>query len=211
MIKLVCFDLGGVMVRLCRGWRHACEKAGVDVPTKIDDADALLHMRDAVVQNEIGVMGQDVFLDEVGWLFDMSRHDLQAASDAYLDGMYDGICDLINAVKAAGVKTACLSNTNENHWRIMTGGNGVNALPLGELDYRFASQLIGDRKPNESIYRHVEEVTGLAGESIMFFDDSAVNIAAAAKCGWAARHVTDQTEPARMMRAYLEEAGVLGT
>src|SRR5688572_22674570 len=29
--RVICFDLGGVLVRICRSWAEACEKAGVPV------------------------------------------------------------------------------------------------------------------------------------------------------------------------------------
>src|SRR4051812_50021041 len=31
-VKLVCFDLGGVLVRIAKGWVDACQRAGVDLP-----------------------------------------------------------------------------------------------------------------------------------------------------------------------------------
>ena len=30
-VKLVCFDLGGVVIRICRSWREGCAAAGLDL------------------------------------------------------------------------------------------------------------------------------------------------------------------------------------
>ena len=40
-MKVICFDFGGVLVRISRSWEEACDKAGID-PTKIATASKAL-------------------------------------------------------------------------------------------------------------------------------------------------------------------------
>ena len=37
-ISLVCFDLGGVVVRICRSWAEGCAEAGLDVRGDVEEA-----------------------------------------------------------------------------------------------------------------------------------------------------------------------------
>ena len=208
-IAMVCFDLGGVMIRLCKSWAHACEKAGVRVPAALSDASCMQHFRDTCIPNEIGITSQEDVCDVAGWLFGLDAGVVHEITSAYLDGKYEGIEDLIGELKLAGIKTACLSNTNDNHWQIMNGGEGENALPLDALDHRFASHLVRDRKPNPSFFRNVERETGLEAGQILFFDDALINVRAARRCGWQSEQVTDQEDPGGMMRRMLCEKGIL--
>ncbi|MBU2992510.1 HAD family phosphatase [Octadecabacter sp. 1_MG-2023] len=55
---------------------------------------------------------------------------------------------------------------------------------LQEFDCRFISAELGISKPHAEIYERLEKETGLPADSLMFTDDIAENIAAAATRGW---------------------------
>ncbi len=55
---------------------------------------------------------------------------------------------------------------------------------LGEFDRRYVSGHMGVIKPDPEIFRRVEEDCGIAPERLIFADDRADNIAAAAARGW---------------------------
>jgi len=205
-IQLICFDLGGVLIRLCDGWEHACERAGI-TPTKAITDDDKKQLVQLVHREEVGELDEGEFFSLASPLLGMSPHDAKAMSDAWLCGPFKGIDALLDAIHAAGLITACLSNTNENHWRAMTDPAHANHLPLDKLDHRFASHLVRDRKPNPSIYQHVEQATGTPPEApgaILFFDDSAENIDAANAQGWQVFHVTDAQNPIAQMTSHLK-------
>ncbi len=202
-IQLICFDLGGVLIRLCDGWDHACQRAHVTPSKPITDKD-IQELIKLVHLEEVGALEDGQFFNQAAPHLGLSPEGTRAMSDAWLCGAFPGIAPLIDSVKAAGHVTACLSNTNDNHWRVMTDPAHDNGLPLHKLDYRFASQLVGERKPNAPIYTHVEQATGIPGESILFFDDSGENIEAANACGWQTCHVTEPDDPAAQMTAHLK-------
>jgi HAD superfamily hydrolase (TIGR01509 family) len=213
-IQLICFDLGGVLIRLCDSWEHACQRAGV-TPTKSLSDDDKKQLVKLVHLEEVGELGEGEFFTLASPLLGLSPADAKAMSDAWLCGAFYGVDALIDALNAAGHTTACLSNTNDNHWRAMTNPAHPNALPLEKLHHRFASHLVKDRKPNPSIYQHVEQATNTRPGTpedtgtILFFDDSAENIHAAQAQGWLTCHVTDADDPVAQMTSHLKRHNLL--
>ena len=59
-IRLICFDLGRVLIRLCDGWHHACEVAGVPAPPPFTD-EQRAKLQKLVHISEIGQMSQEEF------------------------------------------------------------------------------------------------------------------------------------------------------
>lgn len=202
-IRLVCFDLGDVLIRLCRGWGHACEAAGLSVrPRDLDDAGrgamhALIH------GSEIGDLDQAQFAAGAAELLGLDPDHVLAISDAYLLGPYPEAARMLEDLHDAGVATACLSNTNAAHWRLMTDPDHRCYLPLDRMTYRFASHLVGVRKPDEAIYRHVEREAGLPAQSILFFDNLEENVDAARRCGWHAELIDPTGDPVGQARSRL--------
>ncbi len=202
-IQLICFDLGGVLIRLCDGWEHACELAGV-APSKPITHDDIKQLIQLVHIEEVGGMDEGEFFTHAAPLLGLSPKDAKAMSDAWLCGPFDGIDTLIETLNANGLTTACLSNTNDNHWRAMSDPAHRNALPLKKLHHRFASHLVRDRKPNPSIYQHVQQAAATPPQAILFFDDSAENIQAANAQGWHTCHITDPNDPTAQMTSHLK-------
>jgi putative hydrolase of the HAD superfamily len=208
-IRLVIFDLGRVLIRICDDWLHAAEVAGFAGKLPTADAATKAVMNELVTLHEIGAIDDDLFCRRVGRLFDADPEHIRQMVGAYLLGPFEGITELIDAVHARGLKTACLSNTNSHHWGMMCADAGDNALPLHRLDYRFASHLARMRKPDVEIYDHVVSETGFAPAEILFFDDNADNVAAAKAHGWDAVLVTDRKDPVSQMRQALQERQLL--
>lgn len=210
-IDLVVFDLGRVLVRLCDGWGHACVVAHVPVPTAADDPAMTRRIVEASNQHEHGRIDTPGFCRRVAEFTGMTADHVLAVTDVWLRGPFPGVRELIDELADAHVPTACLSNTNEHHWRQMVAPGGPNNLPLHRLSYRFASHLLGMMKPDPRIYEHVERAVGLAPERILFFDDHAPNIAAALERGWRAVQVPRCHDTTPFLRHQLAAAGVLPT
>jgi putative hydrolase of the HAD superfamily len=70
------------------------------------------------------------------------------------------------------------------------------------FDRLFFSCEIGWKKSHPSFYRHIQVALGLAGEEILFWDDTPPNVEAARSCGWKAKLYTDFETFAEAMREY---------
>ena len=191
-------------MRICDGWQHACARVGITAPTGELDSTADEALLDVVKLSEVGAIDQAEFCRRVAPILRLSAEQVGQLSDAYLLGAYPGVDRLLGDVKAAGLKTACLSNTNANHWQMMTDPSGPNALPLDRLDYRFASQLMKLRKPDDAIYAAVEQAIDLPPSAILFFDDLPDNIGAAERRGWNAVQIAIDGDPITQVRRRLE-------
>jgi HAD superfamily hydrolase (TIGR01509 family) len=210
-IRLVCFDLGRVLMRICDDWRHACECAGIAPPAEALDGSKSAALDAAVCASEVGAIGLDEFAAAVGPVLGMPPASVVAASSAYTRGPYPGAAELLDDLSAAGLATACLSNTNANHWRILTDPADPHCRVTARLTHCFASHLVRVRKPADAIYAHVERVTGIPGDAIVFFDDLTENVAAAARRGWHAHRVDPAAdEPIGQIRRALRGHGILG-
>jgi putative hydrolase of the HAD superfamily len=183
--RLILFDLGNVLVRICRSWEHACQVAGVPVPARKPDGVEAHRLHELVLRADRGQVAIDDFCAEAAALFHLTPADVRRMSDAYVRGHLAGAVELLEDLRSRGLQTACLSNTNDNHWDIMSRP----PYRLDLLTYRFASHLIGQRKPDRAVYEALERMTGTRGDEILFFDDLHDNIQTAQQLGWKA-HLT---------------------
>ena len=95
----------------------------------------------------------------------------------------------------------CLSNTNAVQWLA-----NYEATPVIEVfAHRFLSFELGMVKPDREIFDAVAARLPVPRDRVLFLDDNAINVEAAAEAGFGARHVS-RVEGAR---AALVEAGVL--
>ena len=206
-IRLVCFDLGGILVRLRGSWLHCCKMAGV-ATSDIFAGYGELPLPDSALAFDTGKITELEFAQAVSVMFPQYTPDqVFAVLDVWLDGLYTGAGALIDMIHTAGLATACLSNTNERHWREMPGGGRYG--DLDRLRYRFASCHFGERKPDENAFRHVERSLKLLPHQIVYFDDRAENVEASKHRGWKSFLIDPVGETVPRMHARLREAGVL--
>lgn len=112
-----------------------------------------------------------------------------------------GSVALLRALRAKGVPVFALSNFGVGSFEIAR-----RAYPfLDEFDRRYVSGMMRMQKPDPQIYAAVEADCALAGPSLLFTDDRADNIAAAAARGWQT-HLFDGAE---RLAAALRGAGLL--
>jgi FMN phosphatase YigB (HAD superfamily) len=174
------------------------------------DAVALGRFHEIVADWDCGRMTAEQVAAAVAPVVGMTPADVTRVQEGYLLGKFAGVDALLDDLHAAGVRTACLSNTNSSHWQMMLDASGPNALPLDRLTYRFASHLLGCRKPHEQIYRAVERETGAPPQSILFFDDLQENVDAARALGWHAHRIDPEVgEPIAQVRRHLQVERVL--
>ncbi|PKP74596.1 MAG: haloacid dehalogenase [Alphaproteobacteria bacterium HGW-Alphaproteobacteria-6] len=104
---------------------------------------------------------------------------------------------LLRALRRAGVPVFALSNFGAETFAL-----AETLYPaLTEFDRRYISAHMGVIKPDPSIYAMVEADCGVAPAGLLFTDDRADNIAAAARRGWATHHFEGSAGLARRLVA----------
>jgi glucose-1-phosphatase len=207
--RLVVFDLGRVLIRICDGWQHAFELAGVPLSVEAMDAAVKAHLHAGVCRIEVGEDDVTEFCLEVAQRLGLPLESVIRMWQGYTLEAFPGVAELIDQIHAAGAATACLSNTNAEHWRILTDLNDPQGQALAGLQHRFASHLVRARKPDAPIYAHVERQTGFDPARIIFFDDVIENVEAARQRGWQAHLVERCENPIPRIRETLRQEGIL--
>jgi 2-haloacid dehalogenase len=87
---------------------------------------------------------------------------------------------LLRALRAKRIPVFALSNFGRESFAFASG----HYPELAEFDRRYISGHLGTIKPEARIYEIVEQDCGLPPEALLFTDDRAENIAAAAGRGW---------------------------
>jgi 2-haloacid dehalogenase len=177
-IKAVVFDIGNVLVewhpeaafdRAIGEDRRRALFANVDLDAMNNRVDMGEEIADVVRETAQKHPGyhDDILLWHRNWL-DMFRPPIP------------GTITLLRAVRAKGIPAFALSNFGTSTLALADKYYPV----LTEFDRRFVSGHLKMMKPDPAIYAHVEAETGLAPEALLFTDDKADNIDAAAARGW---------------------------
>lgn len=177
-VEAVIFDIGNVLV----GWqpeafydREIGEARRRALFAEVD----LHHMNDLV---DAGALFRETIYDwaarhpgwatEICWWYDRW---IELASPRI-----EGSIALLRALRKKGVPVFALTNFGRYSYE--------EALPkldfLCEFDREYVSGRMGVIKPDPRIYEMVEADCGLAPQALLFADDRADNIAAAAARGW---------------------------
>ena len=211
--RMIVFDWGGVILRICRGFEQGCAQAGLDVRPAAMTPDRVAARRAIAQSYQRGEIDCDTWAVRVseatGGVY--TPLEIQQIHDAWLIAEYPGVAQLIDDLHAAGTPTGLLSNTNARHWaRHLPGGTGEADFPtIGMLRHRHASHLLGHAKPDEAIYRAFERETDHKAGELLFFDDLLENIEQARGCGWLAHQIDHEGDTAEQMRTALKRFGVL--
>ena len=204
--RVICFDIGGVIVRICRSWEEGCRAAGVQLRSA-DLHEAIAPARHELVERyQTGRIDTPAYFRLLRDLHDRaySAREIEAVHHAWLIEQYAGVQSLVDAIHAAGLVTAALSNTNSAHWSRM------NEFPaVISIRHHFVSHRLGLHKPDAAIFQAARRQLGVEPSEIVFFDDLAENVAAARRCGWVAVLVDPAADPASQMTSELRERGVL--
>jgi len=185
-IRLVCLDLGGVIIRICRSWAEGCAAAGLDVRAADKRPKTEAARRQVVVDYQTGRIDCDTFARRLSDILEgvYTPEEIMAVHRAWCIEEYAGVGEAIDAIHAAGLDTACLSNTNHSHWA------QIGSYPaFRKIRTKLASHLMGLHKPDEAIYREAERRLNVRGGEILFFDDLEDNVLAARAAGWNAVQV----------------------
>jgi len=207
---LICFDLGRVLVRICDGWSHAFEVAGLEgAAPEIATPELKAALSANVHAFEIGAITPAAFAEDCARLLLRPPEVVHAILDAWVRGATPGATQLLDELAARGHALACLSNTNERHWELMSAWDAEQDRIWPRLGLRCASHELQLRKPDPAIYAELERRSGALASQIVFFDDLADNVLAARARGWRAVEVTSREDPVAEMRSWLSANALL--
>jgi HAD superfamily hydrolase (TIGR01509 family) len=202
-VRVVCFDIGGVLIKINRRWEDAMFAAGVR-------GTATGHLTEfkplEVFQR--GDMSEEEFYPVLKDFLGVESDEAAANILNYvLYEPYPGTLELIEDMNDLGIITACLSNTNAPHWAEMHNSGrfpNFNALKL-----RLASQELRLDKPDPAIFRAFEDAAKSMPQEIVFFDDTEEHVEAARERGWKAHWIDHTGDTAEQMEILLVGEGVL--
>lgn len=206
MARVVCFDVGGVLIRITHFWHEAAGHAGIVISDRVPPEASLL---DAPPFDPYqgGSMGRVEYLDSLSEYLGITPREADRVHRHIMLEPHDGVEEIVAALNASGIVTACLSNTNELHWEDM---NESGRFPANEhLKLRIASHILGLQKPDPAIFAKFEELSGATGQDIVFFDDTLVNLETAAHLGWRVFGVDPSIPTAGQIQNALVEIGLL--
>jgi putative hydrolase of the HAD superfamily len=217
-VRIVCFDLGGVLIRICDTWDEARRAAGLAARGEPFEPPVEERRRALTALLDIGRISVDEWATGVSAALGgaYTPDELKRAHDAISQEEHAGALALVEALHEAGVATACLSNTNHAHWTRLIHHDGKAPLAgapeypsVARLKRHFASHLLAVAKPDDAIYAEFERLTGLRGHAILFFDDRPENVEGAVRRGWDAHRIDPRGDTIAQVRAHLRRCGVL--
>lgn len=205
-MKVVCFDFGGVLVRISRSWAEACERAGIDrsgieLPTM-----NMLVASGNAARLQRGEIEFETFIAEEAARLEhqLTPEELERVHAGWLVEEVTELAPLIEALNHAGITTTSLSNTDAEHWKTLRDMEVIRKLRIPGLSFQ-----MGLLKPDHRIYQEAEVLFDACGSSILFFDDLPENIEAAMQCGWNAVLIDPMKPVVEQVGRGLEAFGIV--
>ncbi len=182
--QAVVFDIGNVLIE----WqpeRFYDSVIGADRRRAMFDAVDLHGMNDRV---DSGENFRDTIYATADEYADW-REEIRLWHDRWIEmaaPVIDHSLRLMKALQARGVSVFSLTN-----FGIQSYDHAATHYPfLRQFDRDFISGHLGMIKPAPAIYEAVEQGSGVPAQALLFTDDRADNIAAAAARGWQTHHFT---------------------
>jgi len=207
-IRHICFDWGGVILKICRTWEEGCAQAGVPKQTKKVGAACYKKMRAIEPRYQTGQMSDKAFFRSIAKVSDeaFSIEDVEKVHNGWLLEEYPGVDELIDELNEyADLTTGLLSNTNVMHWDRME----EDSPSAFAIEHKHGSHLFGLAKPDEKAFAAYERRVNASGPQILFFDDSIEHVEAARAFGWLAEQIDHTKCTATQMRGHLERLMIL--
>jgi HAD superfamily hydrolase (TIGR01509 family) len=189
------FDLGRVVLDIDFGkaltcWAGHAGCAPAELVARFVREESYRH-------HEVGKLDDAAYFETLRQSLGIKLSDAQMREgwNAIFAGEMPGIAPLL-ARAATRLPIYAFSNTNNAH---VEHFSVAYAGVLGHFREIFLSSTIGLRKPDADAYDHVVKAIGMPASRIVFFDDSAENIAGARAQGLIGVHVTSTDDVARTL------------
>ena len=204
-VSAVCFDLGGVLARIAGSWGEALRWARLGDGSNPRYA-GRVHDFEPYNTHELGLLSDADYLETLRVFLGLETCDEAMLAHLWVLGEpYPGTLELVRGVQTAGLRTGCLSNTEQHHWLRMIGG----FYPaISAIEVKTASHLLRARKPDRAIFEAFERLSGFERGSTVYFDDSPVHVRAASSFGWRAFGIDPSGNTSIQMCQALRELGV---
>jgi glucose-1-phosphatase len=193
-IRLVLFDVGGVLTELCGlpkllSWLDHRLKAGQVISFWL----ASTHVREF----ETGKIPPEIFAQRI-----IAELGLPVAPEEFLDELctrgqrpFPGAAELVQRVPRHYLR-ATLCNTNVLQWAQLLRQCDLAAV----FDHHFASHLTGKIKPDADAFLHVLSTLDVQPHETLFLDDSSLNVIGARKLGITALQVKGLAKAEQALR-----------
>jgi len=183
MVKVLLFDLGGVLVEFS-GVREVAPLL------RLEATEAEIVKRWSRCPHTkafgLGLLSREDFAERFvrDWELDLPPGHFLQAFRSWSSRLLPGAAELLASLRPR-FRLAALSNSNELHWERNANDLGVNDL----FDLAISSHQVGFCKPDPRIYQVALERLGVPPDQVMFFDDVHANVVAAAQLGMRAFQV----------------------
>ncbi len=213
-IRIVCFDVGGVLVKHHRTWDSGCMAAGVPVRPGAMSPEMAAQRREVTTQYTTGRIDCSRFYSEMSRVMKglYSPDEVRKIHHQWLGPEYDGVSAVLHRLISVNtIDTGILSNTNASHWARM---NKTEVKPAefpspAMLRHRHASHLLGYAKPDPRAFREFERRTDYRGAEILYFEDLPENAEVAKGQGWIVELIDHTGDTASQLEAALVKHGIL--
>jgi putative hydrolase of the HAD superfamily len=195
--KALLFDLGGVLVNVDFNRSLSAWARYSRLP--MDALKAAFRFDTHYERHERGEITSDEYFAHLASTLQLSASPAEIAEG--WNALFLGVIpETLAWVDRARRSLPCyvLTNTNAAHMACWTR---LYPTLVARFDRVFTSFQIGRRKPEREAFLHVCEATGLAPRSILFFDDSPLNVRGAAAAGLQGVFVSGPADVARSLQA----------
>lgn len=206
--KIVVFDLGGVLARICHTWEEAITVAQVRSEFDLSGATDL-GAYSGFEPYQADAIDSSTYLAGLADFVGCSPEDAIRVHNGIIRSEYDGLSFIVDAIEALGIETGCLSNTNPEHWEHLALDGSFPTIH--RLKHKMASHIVRKSKPDVAFFRGFEETFGFKPEEIVYFEDMPRNVEGALRASWRAHRIDPSLETAPQIRAFLVEEGVFPT
>lgn len=202
MIKNVVFDLGGVVLDWNPQQVRKEFTGNRDIPEFLFVSG---FFQSRWTEFDRGMMTEEELIREMAAASGFSAAECREFMEYVKCSLHDipGTVELIKDLKARGYKLFCLSNLSVEFYDFLKAREFFQYF-----DGRIISALEKLVKPDEAIYRLLEDRFGLTLAETLFVDDLEPNVAAARSIGLNAVNFSDREKGYREIDALLQSKGL---
>lgn len=196
IIKAICFDADGVVVNPQMQFsKHLKEEYGIS--PEMTQSFFQGAFEDCLIGRAKLEDVLPAFLRDWGWKGSVDEFiDTWLLTDHVIDMR---VIDIVQCLRQNGM-ICCLATSQErNRAEYMRTRMGFQDM----FDHLFFSCEAGSQKPDPAYFQHIEKTLDLEKKSVLFWDDSLVNIEAARAFGWNAEIYTEFDEFEKTVRKYI--------
>jgi glucose-1-phosphatase len=186
MVKLVLFDVGGVLIDLrSEQARRSLESEYGVAKTAYEALARCTYEKEPFSITEAATIGDagseeyiDAFREACGRFVSVS--EMKRNRESIIGHERLPMIELLSTLRET-VRIAAFTNTIELHWQMLQDRTRFSFPTI--IEQTIASHLFGFAKPTKVAYEEVARRLEVDPSDVLFVDDSKINVLAAIKCG----------------------------